>query len=102
LGYSSDEVVNNEDDERAHHRDEHAPQIEAGYSGPAEALEESAADHPSDDPSRMFIKKPCPLLSTILLAMKPAINPRMIQPMIDMSFPLQRMRSRTSTKVAPI
>src|SRR6516225_4653896 len=37
-------------------------------------------------PSAMLSQKPCPCLSTILLPMKPAIRPNMIQLMIPMDY----------------
>jgi hypothetical protein len=39
LGHSSDQVIDDEYDDRTDHRDEHAPKIEAGYPGSAEMLE---------------------------------------------------------------
>jgi len=50
---SSDRVINDKHYHSTDNRDEHAVQVEAGYSGPAEMLEEPAtndpADHPEDD-----------------------------------------------------
>ena len=41
-------------------------------------------------PSTMSSNTPSPLLLTILLAMKPAISPRMIHPMIDIAYPFHK------------
>src|SRR5271166_295189 len=44
-------------------------------------------------PRTMSRKKPSPALFTILLAMNPAISPRMIQPIIDISNPRVVLRN---------
>src|SRR5215468_10010778 len=54
---------------------------------------------PPTTPRMMSRKKPSPCRFTILLAMKPAISPRTIQPMIDMS-PPHRVVLCTDAKVA--
>ena len=42
-------MIPNQYDDSADNRDEHAPQIEAGYPGAAKMLEQPAADHTPDN-----------------------------------------------------
>jgi hypothetical protein len=49
LRKSADQVIYDEHYDSADNRDEHAPQIEAGYAGPAEPLEEPAANDAADN-----------------------------------------------------
>ena len=45
-------MIDDQHDNRAYDRDKHAPQVEAGYPGAVEMLEQPAADHPSDNPEQ--------------------------------------------------
>jgi len=49
LRKSADQVIYDQNDNRADNRDEHAPQIEASYAGPAEPLEQPAANDAADN-----------------------------------------------------
>jgi hypothetical protein len=84
-------VICDEYDDSADDCDEHAVQVEPGYSGCTEKSEQPAADNPSDDPEHDVEEEALALLFTILLPIKPAISPRTIQPMIDISVPPSRL-----------
>lgn len=52
LGNSPYQVIDDQHDNRPDHRDEHAPEIEAGDPRPAKPLKQPAPDHASDDPEQ--------------------------------------------------
>jgi hypothetical protein len=75
-------VISNKHDHHADDRDKHAVYIETGHSGLGEKPKQPTADHRSDHPETDVEEG-----TFSFLAMKPATNPRIIQPIIDMPFP---------------
>src|SRR5215472_12267768 len=51
------QVIGDENDDRADHRNEHAPEVKAGDPGSAEMLEQPAADHAPNDPEQNVQEK---------------------------------------------
>src|SRR4051794_10505401 len=80
-------MVDDQHNDGTDHRHEHAVDVEAGHACRPELVEQEAADHRADDAETMSSSRPWPSLLTTLLAMKPAISPSTIQPMIDMRYP---------------
>jgi hypothetical protein len=82
---SSRGVIGKQYNDRADDRDEHRFQAEVKEDILAEQRKQRAATTAPTRPSAMSITQPWPWAPTILLAMKPVISPKKIQPRMDMS-----------------
>jgi hypothetical protein len=78
-------VIDHQHDNRSDDRDDHAVEVEAGNPAGAEGAEDKASDDRPDNSEIISRKTPSPDLGTILLAMKPAMRPSKIHPMIDIT-----------------
>ena len=85
--HSSDEVIDNEHDDSANDCDDHAVQIEKRHAGMAGKLKQQPPTSAPPTPRTMSRTLTAPVRFTILLAIKPAISPRTIQPRTDISVP---------------
>jgi hypothetical protein len=70
---------------RADHGDEKASDVEARHSGSTKGVEEPVANHRAHDTSTMAIGSLSSCLLTSVLAMWPAMSPKMIQPISPMA-----------------
>jgi len=78
-------VIDDEEHSGAQRRDDHAIEIESGHSAHSKDVEEPAPTIAPPIPSRTSKMTPSPVRLTILLATKPAMSPRMIHAIIDMT-----------------
>jgi hypothetical protein len=76
-------VIGQKHDHRADDRDKHAVQTETGQARLTKKTEQPATDERTDHTENDVEEKALPLAVYDLLAMKPAISPRTIQPRID-------------------
>jgi len=76
-------VVQQEHHDRADDGHEHAPQVESCYACGAYKGEQEPPSNRADDPEDNVQDDAPTLLVHDLLAIKPAIRPKMIQPMMD-------------------
>ena len=76
-------VIQQEHHDRADDGHEHAPYIESRYPSGAYKGEQEPPGNRADDPEDNVQDDASPCLFTILLAIKPAIRPKMIQPIMD-------------------
>jgi len=76
-------MVDHQHNDCSDYGDNHAVKIEAGDPACTECVEDEASDNRACNTENNVDEKALPRFVTILLAMKPAMRPRTIHPIID-------------------